>query len=234
MIIIPARLNSTRFENKILAKFGEVPMFIKTAQNCTKADKVVIACDDEKVAQIAQNFGFKAVLTDINHKSGTDRINEAATKLNLNENEIIINVQADEPFFELENISNFKHLATKALENGFFMASCYKLVDKNEALDPNLVKVVIDDFSKALYFSRSLIPFDRDICKEYKAHIGIYAFNTKTLREFCTLPNSSLEDIEKLEQLRALQNGKKIAMFEVKSSSFGIDTLQDYQRALKL
>lgn len=235
MIIIPARLKSTRFEQKILAKFDDIPMFIKTAQNCAKADEVVIACDDENIIQIAKDFGFKAVLTDINHKSGTDRINEAVQKLDLSQDEIIINVQADEPFFELENIINFKKLASKAIkEEDFFMASCYKIVSKDEANDVNLVKVIIDDFNKALYFSRSLIPFDRQTYQAYKAHIGIYAFSVKTLHQFCKLPVSILEDTEKLEQLRALQNGKNIAMFEVKSSSFGIDTFADYERALNL
>lgn len=232
MIIIPARLKSTRFENKILAKFGELPMFIQTAKNCQQVDEVFIACDDEKVLQIAKDFGFQAYLTSKEHKSGTDRINEVAQKLALAEDELIINVQADEPFFEVENLRKFKNFAQEALKTSF-MASCYKIVSKEEAQDANLVKVVLDNAQQALYFSRSLLPYDRENSfSSYKAHLGLYAFTAKTLKEFCALPNSSLEDIEKLEQLRALENGKKISMLELSSSSFGIDTKEDYERAL--
>ena len=115
MIVIPARLASTRFENKILCDIGGVPMFIATAKNASKTDKVLIAVDDEKVLKIAKEHGFDAVLTNPNHQSGTDRINEAVKNFGLDENEIIINVQADEPFFLSENLPNFKSLGTANL-----------------------------------------------------------------------------------------------------------------------
>ena len=234
MIVIPARLASTRFENKILCDIGGVPMFIATAKNAAKTDNVLIAVDDEKVLKIASDYGFNAVLTNPNHQSGTDRINEAVQKFGLNENEIIINVQADEPFFEAENLAKFKEFAmVQILQNNKFMASCYKKIGENAAKDPNLVKVILDDFRDAIYFSRSLIPYPRSEFKDFLGHIGIYAYSVKNLASFCKFKPSILENTEKLEQLRALSNGEKIAMLEISTKSIGIDTKQDYERAIK-
>ncbi|MBK1971822.1 3-deoxy-manno-octulosonate cytidylyltransferase [Campylobacter sp. TTU_617] len=234
MIIIPARLKSTRFPKKILYKINNVPMFIATAQKMAKIDEVVIALDDEEVLKIAKDFGFKAVLTSKEHESGTDRIKEASDILNLNENEIIINVQADEPFIEEENIIKFKEFCSINLNEDVFMASCYKNISKIEANDPNLVKVVNDRFDFALYFSRAKIPFEREDYNDFKGHLGIYGYRVKSLREFCTFKTSDLEKSEKLEQLRALENGKKIKMLQINTKSIGIDTLEDYEKALKI
>ncbi|MDA3047340.1 3-deoxy-manno-octulosonate cytidylyltransferase [Campylobacter sp. JMF_08 NE1] len=234
MIIIPARLASTRFKNKILCEFAGVPMFIKTAQNAAKVDSVLIAVDDEKILQIAKDYGFRAVMTDENHQSGTDRINEAVKNANLSDDEILINVQADEPFFETQNLIKFKEFATSAIKNGAFMASCYKKIDPTSAQDPNLVKVILDNHGVAIYFSRAPIPYPRAEFKDYLGHIGIYAYSAKTLREFCALPPSTLENTEKLEQLRALSAGKKIAMLQIATNSVGIDTQEDYEKALKI
>lgn len=234
MIVIPARLGSTRFNQKILAKLGDKPLFIQSAINAKAAGRVLIAVDDESVLKIAKSYGFEAVMTDSSHKSGSDRINEAIGKVELDDDEIVVNVQADEPFFESSNLVLFKEFATEAiLKNGAFMASCYKVVDESLAKDPNLVKVVTDEFGNALYFSRSLIPYPRESVKSFKAHIGIYAYSKKTLMEFCHLKESFLENSEKLEQLRALESGKKIAMLAIKTSSFGIDTKEDYERAVE-
>ena len=231
MIIIPARLASTRMPNKILREINGVPMFVATARRVSAADEVVIAADDEGVVQIAQKFGFKAVMTNRAHQSGTDRINEAAGILGVKDSEIIINVQADEPFIEPENIAKFRVFCEQN-KGKAFMFSCYKMMDDEFADDKNLVKVVTDFEGYALYFSRSRIPFNRSECKSYKAHLGIYGYSVKSLKEFCGLLPSSLENTEKLEQLRALENGKKIAMLEVESQSIGIDSEEDYQRAL--
>lgn len=233
MIIIPARLESTRFEHKILAKINGIPMFVKTAQNAQKADNVVVACDDEKVLDIANSYNINALLTSKNHESGTDRINEAINKLNLNNNEIIINLQADEPFFETDNLINFKYFANNVIKNGAFMASCYKIVNKNDANNPNLVKVILDKNDNAIYFSRSIIPYPRGNCETFMAHIGIYAYSAQTLHEFCSLETKELEKIEKLEQLRAISSNKTIAMMKILTSSIGIDTKQDYENAAK-
>ncbi|MDL0089180.1 3-deoxy-manno-octulosonate cytidylyltransferase [Campylobacter gastrosuis] len=231
MIIIPARLGSTRFKDKILCDIFGLPMFVATAKRVSVCDDVVVAVDDEKVLQIATSHGIKAVMTSQNHQSGTDRINEATKILGLNENEIIINVQADEPFIEPLNITNFKEFC-KNRQDEAFMFSCYKMADENLVDDTNLVKVVTDCNDFALYFSRSRLPFNRAEFHDYKAHLGIYGYSVKSLNEFCMLPYSTLENTEKLEQLRALENGKKIAMLKIKSDSIGIDSKADLDRAL--
>lgn len=235
MIIIPARLKSTRFAEKILCEIRGVPMFIATAKRVSSVDEVCIAVDDEKVLKIAKDFNFKAVLTKTNHESGTDRINEACGILKLKEDEIIINVQADEPFIESENLTKFKNFSKDCLGKDAFMASCYKKITPFAAQDPNLVKVVCDNLGFALYFSRAKIPYEReDYTEDFKGHLGIYAYSVKALREFCKLKSSNLEKAEKLEQLRAIENGKKIKMLELSTASMGIDTKEDYERALKI
>ncbi|MGG7047871.1 MULTISPECIES: 3-deoxy-manno-octulosonate cytidylyltransferase [unclassified Campylobacter] len=230
MIIIPARLGSTRFANKILTDIGGVPMFVATARQVSKCDDVVVAVDDESVAKIAKEYKLNSVLTDTSHNSGTDRIRQACEILGLSKDEIIINVQADEPFIEAENISKFRSFCEKMRESAF-MFSCYKVIDSSHVDDTNLVKVVTDNKGFALYFSRSRVPFNRAECEFYKAHLGIYGYSVASLNEFCTLPYSHLENTEKLEQLRALESGKRIAMLEVKSESIGIDSKADLVRA---
>lgn len=233
MIIIPARLNSSRFDSKILAEISGVPMFIKTALNAKEVDETIIAVDDESVLGVAKKYGFKAVLTSKNHQSGTDRIDEVAKILGLKSDEIIINLQADEPFFEVENLKIFKDFSSKAIKDGSFMSSAYKIISEDEAKNPNLVKVVCDEDGFSLYFSRSLIPYPRGGYKGFKGHIGIYGYSVLSLNEFCNFKESSLEKAEKLEQLRALENSKSIKMIELKSHSIGIDTKDDLELALK-
>ena len=230
MIIIPARLASTRMPNKILREINGVPMFVATARRVSTADEVAIAADDEGVVQITQKFGFKAVMTSRAHQSGTDRINEAAGILGVKDSEIIINVQADEPFIEPENIVKFREFCEKNAARAF-MFSCFKFVGSELADDKNLVKVVTDDAGYALYFSRSRIPFDRAPFYAYKAHLGIYGYSAANLKRFCSFAPSTLENTEKLEQLRALSNGEKILMLEVQSDGIGIDCEEDLQRA---
>ncbi len=230
MIIIPARLASNRFPRKIVADIFGTPMLIVTAKRVQEIDRVIIATDSNEVVSIANDFGFEAILTSDKHKSGTDRINEAASKLNINDNEPIINVQADEPFIEPYIIQK---VYEKIINNDIFMVSCYKLIDKNEANDPNHVKVVVDHKQRAIYFSRSKIPYDREEHHSYYGHLGIYGFTKRSLNEFCSLPSSPIEDIEKLEQLRAIYFSKPIDMIKVESKSFGIDTKDDLKRALR-
>jgi 3-deoxy-manno-octulosonate cytidylyltransferase (CMP-KDO synthetase) len=202
MIIIPARLSSSRLPNKVLADINGIPMVIKTALTAKKVDEVVIATDSEEVIKIAQKYNINAILTDKNHKSGSDRIKEASDILKLKENELIINLQADEPFIEKEVLEKLKVTLEEIKNREFVMASCYKKIDEIEAEDPNIVKVVIDKNSDAIYFSRSKIPYNRDNSMHtYKGHIGIYGFNKKSLDKFCEM-SAKIEDIEKLEQLR--------------------------------
>jgi len=238
MIIIPARLNSSRFANKILVDILGLPMVIRTAKQVSSLDKVVIATDSQEVIDLANEYGFDAVLTSSKHQSGTDRINEAVNILNLDDDEIIINVQGDEPFIEPEVIEKVIKRVEKVKKNNekIMITSCFKKISSELADDPNHVKVILDENSNAIYFSRSKIPYHRDHYEtsSYYGHLGIYGFTKKSLNEFCSLNQSKLETIEKLEQLRAIDNGHKIAMVEVESKSFGIDTEEDLKNAIKI
>jgi len=236
MIIIPARIGSTRFPNKVLIDIAGVPMVIRTAQAVESIDRVVIATDSQKVMNVASKYGIKAVMTSSQHHSGTDRIFEASQKLNLADDEIIVNVQGDEPFIETEVVQAVFDLTKRQRsDKEIIMSSCYKNIDSQEADDPNIVKVVTTKEDLALYFSRSKIPYSRDLdFHEYKGHIGIYGFTKKSLATFCQLSSAPIEDIEKLEQLRALHHGFKISMTQVQTQSFGIDTPNDLEKALKV
>ncbi len=235
MIIIPARIGSSRFPNKVLADIGGMPMVVKTAKSVEEIDTVVIATDSQEVINIAKEHDIQAVLTSTEHQSGTDRIYEAAQKLGLNENEIIINVQGDEPFIETDVVQAIYDLTKKNRNNeNIMMNSCYKTISNPEADDPNIVKVVTDKEDIALYFSRAKIPYPRDHhFDHYKGHLGIYGFTVRSLQKFCTLTSAPLEEIEKLEQLRALYHGYRVAMMEVDTESFGIDTPEDLEKAIK-
>jgi len=235
MIIIPARIGSSRFPNKVLADIGGMPMVIRTAKAVEDIDDVAIATDSQEVIDMAQKYNIKAVMTREDHQSGTDRIYEAAQKLELEEDEIIINVQGDEPFIETEVVQAIHSLTKKNKNNErILMNSCYKMINNPEADDPNIVKVVTDGEDIALYFSRAKIPYPRDHhFDSYKGHLGIYGFTVRSLRQFCMLSSSPLEHIEKLEQLRALYHGYEVAMIEVKTESFGIDTPEDLEKAIK-
>ena len=230
MIIIPARLSSSRLPNKVLAKIGNKPMIIWCAEVASKVDDVAIATDSPDVVNICKKYNFNAILTNKNHKSGSDRIKEASDILGLDKNDIVINMQGDEPFLEPEILQAVKNELLKNKKE-FNMVSCYKEISELDAEDPNLVKVVIDQYSNALYFSRSKIPYNRDnVSHIYKGHIGIYGFDKKSLDIFVSL-KGHLEHIEKLEQLRVIENGYKIKMIKVKTKSFGIDTKDDLQKA---
>jgi len=230
MIIIPARLSSSRLPNKVLADINGLPMIIRCANIAKEVDDVVIATDSIEVIEVCKKYNFEAVMTDKNHNSGSDRIKEASDILRLNENEIIINMQGDEPFLEPEILQKVKETLNN-LNREFKMVSCYKIIDELNAEDVNLVKVIIDKNSDAIYFSRSKIPYNRDNAPhQYKGHLGIYGFDKKSLDKF-TQMKGHLEHIEKLEQLRVIENGEKIKMIEVKTKSFGIDTKEDLERA---
>ncbi|MEA1919012.1 MAG: 3-deoxy-manno-octulosonate cytidylyltransferase [Campylobacterota bacterium] len=236
MIIIPARLASTRFPQKVLADIGGLPMVVRTANRVKHLDRVVVAADDELIIATCKAHGIEAMLTSTTHKSGTDRINECAQILDVDDDELIINVQADEPFIEAEVVENLiTRLKTlQKAKADFVMGSCYNAINAEAAQDANLVKVVLDDVHNAIYFSRSPIPFNRSGSAVYFGHIGIYGFSKKSLHDFCGLDDAPIEDIEKLEQLRAIYHGKKISMVKVASTGFGIDTIEDLERAKEI
>jgi len=233
MIIIPARMASTRFPQKVLANVGGLPMVVRTAKQVMHLDDVVVAADDEEILKVCKAHGIRSMLTSTTHKSGTDRINECAQLLDIANDELVINIQADEPFIEPEVVELLIERLTllKEYELPFVMSSCYNSINAEAAQDPNMVKVILDDDHNAIYFSRSLIPYNRSGAATYFGHIGIYGFTKKSLHDFCTLDDAPLEDIEKLEQLRAIYHGKKISMVKVASTGFGIDTPEDLQRA---
>jgi 3-deoxy-manno-octulosonate cytidylyltransferase (CMP-KDO synthetase) len=234
MIIIPARIGSSRFPNKVLADIAGMPMVVRTAKAVESVDKVVIATDSQEVIDIASQHGIKAVLTSDTHQSGTDRIYEAVQNLGLADDEVVVNVQGDEPFIETDVVQAIYNLTKKNAHNArIMMNSCYKVISNPEADDPNIVKVVTDDNDIALYFSRAKVPYPRDHhFDNYKGHLGIYGFTVKSLKAFCSLSPAPLEDIEKLEQLRTLYHGYEVAMTEVHTESFGIDTPEDLEKAL--
>lgn len=230
MIIIPARLQSSRLARKLLLPLDDMPLIAHTAKNAQKVDETIVACDSDEILEVCKKHNIKAILTSPTHSSGTDRCAEVAKKLDLPSDEIVINLQGDEPFLEAEVIK----ILQDSMRKTKFMASCYKTISKAESNDINLVKVVLDKDNFALYFSRSVIPYERDSsdCAEYYGHIGIYGFFAWSLEEFCRLESSPLESIEKLEQLRALWHKKEIFMAEVSTKSIGIDTQEDYNNAL--
>ncbi|WP_121020309.1 3-deoxy-manno-octulosonate cytidylyltransferase [Helicobacter vulpis] len=228
MILIPARLQSTRFPQKLLADIHGLPMVVRTARNASKVDAVVVACDDVKILNLCEDFGIKAILTSPTHSSGTDRCAQACQILGLSPHSVVLNLQADEPFLETQVIATL----LEHTQNTPFMHTCAKPISLQEARDPNVVKVVLGA-QRALYFSRAPIPFSREGGEcPLLGHIGIYGFLAHSLLEFCALEKSPLEEIEKLEQLRALYHHKPIGVSVVESQSVGIDTPQDLQNAL--
>ncbi|MDE6885870.1 MAG: 3-deoxy-manno-octulosonate cytidylyltransferase [Helicobacteraceae bacterium] len=234
MIIIPARLHSNRLPNKLLLLLDRIPIIVRVANIAKEIDDYIVACDSNEILEVCKKHNINCILTSNTHQSGTDRCAEAATKLKLKDSEIVINLQGDEPFIESQIIKDLKN-AMLERQDSTFMASCYKIIDEKNANDSNLVKVVLDKNSYALYFSRSKIPFNREnVEQKYYGHLGIYAFSRKSLLEFCSLPHSYLENIEKLEQLRAIWHKKNIFMLEVESKSIGIDTQEDYNKAQEI
>ncbi len=251
---IPARYGSTRFAGKVLAKDTGKFLIQHTYERACQAgliDKVIIAADDERVAAAAKSFGAECILTSPEHKSGTDRIAEAVKKLadsgqriadrqgklnairyTLNANDIVVNVQADEPEIDPENID---FLARLLMENpDCSMATLAAQFENIEQIaDPNIVKVVVDGNDYAIYFSRASIPYDRESSgigkvQQYLRHIGIYAYRKEFLLKITALPQTPLEKIEKLEQLRAIENGFDILVGKVEHTCDGIDTPQQY------
>jgi 3-deoxy-manno-octulosonate cytidylyltransferase (CMP-KDO synthetase) len=235
--VIPARLGSTRFAGKVLAKDTGKYLIEHTWQRACEAkslDKVIIAADDEKVVEAAKSFGAECVLTSDKHQSGTDRIAEAAANI---EADIIINLQADEPEIDPSNID---YLAKLLIDNKDCpMATlAAKFENKEQINDPNIVKVITDYSGKAIYFSRSPIPYSRQDngigeVGNYLRHIGIYAYRKDFLLKITTLPQSRLEQLEKLEQLRAIENGFPILVGMVKHVCDGIDTPEQYKEFVK-
>ncbi len=234
--IIPARWGSTRFEGKVLAKIGDKPMIQHVYERARQAkllDGILIACDDERILKAAQKFGARAVLTAVNHPSGTDRIAEAAKNISCG---LVINIQADEPLIKAAVIDELA-LAMREEKMAPVGTLIKKIENKEEIENPHIVKVVIDQHKYALYFSRSVIPYPRDqnnYTGIYYKHLGIYAYRKDFLLNYKNLPKSNLEETEKLEQLRVLEAGYKIKTVLTDIETIGVDTPEDLQRVEKL
>ena len=220
-IIIPARYESTRFPGKPLAKIAGKPMIewvISAACESKAADRIIVATEDIRIFDfVSKELKQEACITSKEHKCGTDRITEVVKKYP--EIKYVVNLQGDEPLMPPEYISK---VLQPLLKNESKMASLVTPInDQSELNNPNIVKAVIDTKGFALYFSRSMIPYNRDNAKniQYFKHIGIYAYTRETILEFSLLPQTSLEMAEQLEQLRALENGVKIKL-EVVSRAF--------------
>lgn len=238
--IIPARYASTRFPGKPLADMNGKPMIQRVYEQVKKSiNDVWVATDDEQIHSTVISFGGKAVMTSPNHKSGTDRIQEAYSKINENF-DVIINVQGDEPFIQPEQIEALKNcFDSKDVE----LATLVKPFRKEDGFDAlfnaNSPKVVINKRNEAIYFSRSIVPYLRDAHHTewldkhiFYKHIGMYAYRSDILKEITQLPQSLLEKAESLEQLRWIENGYRIRVGYTDVETIGIDTPEDMEKAL--
>ena len=228
--VIPARYGSTRFPAKVIADLGGKPIiqWVYEKAKASKASAVYVATDNPKVADVVKGFGGEVIMTRENHPSGTDRIHEAVSCV---EGDVIINVQGDEPLIPTSVIDELIDimLDDENLEMGTVAVPAARADFES---NPNVVKVVFDNNNSALYFSRSMIPFKRDDFEtDTYRHWGIYAYRRDILDRFVALPEGRLEQCEKLEQLRALENGIKIYVHLSNLESIGIDTPEDLELA---
>ncbi len=244
-VVIPARYASTRLHAKPLQYVGGVPMVVRVAQQAEKsgAEQIVVATDHDEILQAVQSYGFEAVMTRLDHVSGTDRIAEVAFKLNWAHDTIVVNVQGDEPLIEPVLIAEVAHNLSINVE-AVMSSACHSIHDKTAFTNPNVVKVVLDAKGNALYFSRATIPYPRDALMAdlpltnqmciYR-HIGIYGYRVGFLKNYANLHASVIEKMESLEQLRVLYHGYKISMLVTQNApASGVDTQADldYVRSL--
>jgi 3-deoxy-manno-octulosonate cytidylyltransferase (CMP-KDO synthetase) len=239
IVLIPARLASTRLPNKPLADIGGAPMVVRVAQQALKsgASQVVVACDSEEIQTACATHGINAVLTKVDHPSGSDRLAEACDLLDLADDEIVVNVQGDEPLIDPQLIASVANLLSNRSVAVMGTAS-HAIESIADQSNPNIVKVVLNAKSEALYFSRSLIPFNRDghaNAPKPLRHVGIYSYRASFLRQFPKLPQAPIEVSESLEQLRALWHGYSIAVHVSDTvPGPGVDTPEDLARARQL
>ncbi len=239
--VIPARYASTRFPGKPLALLGGKPVIQRVYEQVAGVvENVVVATDDERIYEAVEAFGGRVVMTSADHKSGTDRCREAYEKQG-EEYDVVINVQGDEPFIAHSQLHAIMACFEDEATDIATLVKPFAKEDGIEALEnPNSPKVVLDKQSRAIYFSRSVIPYLRGVEREqwlekhtFYKHIGMYAFRTEVLRSVTSLPQSPLELAESLEQLRWLENGYKIGVGISNIETVGIDTPEDLQRAEK-
>lgn len=241
--IIPARLESTRLPRKLLLAETGKPLLQHTHEAAVASgvfDQVVVATDSPEIAAVAGGFGASVVMTSVDCATGTDRVREAADILELDDSAIVVNVQGDEPLLTRSVLAGLVGALSAELairDSGVFQVATHAFaIDRTEADDPNLVKVVVAADGRALYFSRACIPYLRDGSaaggsqteSPWLGHAGIYAFAAGALRRFSRLPASTLERLEKLEQLRLLEAGIPVMVVVGEKPGIGIDTRADY------
>jgi len=244
-IIIPARMKSTRLPNKMTLDLGMTPLIVQTARQALKsnASQVIVATDHIDILNICNDYNIHAIMTKESHSSGTERLAEAAVILGLDQNQIIVNVQGDEPLINPELINQLAEftIAKKAV----CATIAHGIETREEIFNPNVVKVVLDKNSNALYFSRAPIPFFRDgfndsefkLPKELNLlrHVGMYAYSAGFIKEYIQMPTSPIEKVEALEQLRILYNGYKMAVLVSNIiPETGVDTIEDLHRARQI
>jgi 3-deoxy-manno-octulosonate cytidylyltransferase (CMP-KDO synthetase) len=235
--VIPARYGSTRLPGKPLASIAGRPMIqhvVERVQQAQKVNRVVVATDDDRIKKAVEGFGGEALLTRSDHRTGTDRVAEVAAHLQA---EVYLDIQGDEPLIDPGTIDA---VVSEMIEDESVQIAtpCSVITQKNEIMDPNVVKAVRDFEGNALYFSRAPIPWVRDtgsaVAVTHWKHIGLYAFRRDALLEFPTLPPGDLERIEQLEQLRWLENGFRIHVVETEYDAVSVDVPADIERVEKL
>lgn len=247
IIIIPARLKSTRLPNKLLLKIDNKIILQHVFEACKKSKKVneiYIATDSNQIKKECLKFTSNVLLTNTNHPSGTDRIAQAVNDLGFNINDNIVNVQGDEPLIKQQVIDQ---LFEQLEQNNKIVTACHKIKEVRELINHNCVKVVFDKNNNALYFSRSPIPHHRDewetLVSKHKTipsslsfykHVGIYGYKVSFLKDFTSMQQTYLERLEKLEQLRFLEYGENIKMIQIQDHSIGIDTIEDYNKVKEI
>lgn len=224
--IIPSRYGSSRFPGKPLALIAGKPMIQWVYENVSKAaflDAVYVATDDQRIFDCVENFGGKALMTASTHTCGTDRLAECADILKLEDEDIVLNIQGDEPLINPQMVADLYSTFDDA---SVYMGTLKKLIDEAEELqNPNVVKVITDVNEYAIYFSRYCLPYERDEKKTaHFKHIGAYGYKTWFLKKYSKMPKTSLEIAESLEQLRVIENGLKIKVKETRYQTIGVDT----------
>jgi 3-deoxy-manno-octulosonate cytidylyltransferase (CMP-KDO synthetase) len=233
--VIPARFASSRFPGKVLAQIASKSMLQRVYERASLArylTATIIATDDERIYDAARSFGARVVMTRADHVSGTDRVAEAASAENA---ELVVNIQGDEPLIEPAAID--AAILPLAHDPAIVMGTLKKAIeDPREVTDPNVVKVVTDRNGDAIYFSRCPIPFERGQARPgtHFKHIGLYVYRRDFLLGYSALPVGPLERAERLEQLRAIENGYRIRVVETEFESLGVDTPEDLERVCKL
>ncbi|OED39941.1 3-deoxy-manno-octulosonate cytidylyltransferase [Chromatiales bacterium (ex Bugula neritina AB1)] len=238
-IVIPARYNSSRFPGKPLAEIDGVPMVMLVHQRAleSQAREVIIATDDERIADVCRRAGARVCMTSPDHLTGTDRIAEVSRQVGWAEQQVVVNVQGDEPLIP---VSAIRQVAANlhSCSQASVATLCTPITDAQELRDPNVVKVVFDKAGLALYFSRSLIPHDRDsISVQTPAfrHLGLYAYRVGFLSRYAEMAECEIEQLEKLEQLRALWHGERIHVSEaVELPGMGVDTPADLDQVANI